>query len=86
MKLRQLFLGLALVVPLHAAATAAPPTPPAVYPAHATPAAPYAGRPNYAHAAPVFQWGWFGAERQSPIVRRHRGYYGGHLEWTRNRW
>ncbi|MEN1682143.1 MAG: hypothetical protein AAGJ46_21405 [Planctomycetota bacterium] len=45
--------------------------------------APYAGMPNYAHTAPAFRWGWFGAESFTPPVRWHRGYYGDHYRWNR---
>lgn len=45
------------------------------------PLPPYAGTPNHGYPAQPFRWGWFGAERYSPPVRWHRGYYGNHYRW-----
>lgn len=47
--------------------------------------APYAGPVNYAHQAPPFRWGWFGAEHFYPTVKWHRGYNGDHYRWSRLR-
>lgn len=59
---------------------------PQLHPAYSVNAAPYAGRPNHAHAAPSFQWGWFGAESFSPTPQWHRGYYGAPMKWSSHRW
>ncbi|MEQ8848385.1 hypothetical protein [Botrimarina sp.] len=56
-------------------------------PPHAAPAyhpaqdAPYAGYYNHAHAAPVFRWGWFGAEQYPDTPKWHRAYHGDLMRW-----
>jgi len=47
--------------------------------------APYAGPINHAHAAPQFQWGWFGAQQFYPQVGWHRDYNGELMRWSTNR-
>ncbi len=47
--------------------------------------APYGPYVNHAHAAPPFQWGWFGAEHFYPRVQWGRDYNGELMRWSKHR-
>ena len=84
-----LFLGVASLLASNGASAQSAAKPFAPRPpvkAYASPSVPYAGAPNYAHATPVYQWGWFGAERYAPLPHRHRDYYGTAWKWSNRRW